>query len=478
MSPNPLRRHGPARAAGTGPSGGRQARTSKERRGSGLRIAKGTQVVVRFARMGATGEAVGPVGGREVAVPYAAPGEQARVRILSVERGRARGQLVALQVASPRVVRPLCLHFGRCGGCQWQHLEYPAQLEQKTALVRDALDRVRIRSPLVAPAIGWEPPWEFRTHLEAVVGTREGRPVLGFFAWGGGHVVEVQQCPVQHPSNVAALSAVRAAWDALGPVTAALRGVVARVAAVSGEVVLGLAATRRLHADERHLVVRALLDRIPRLVGLLEVRAPRRSHLLAGRRADLLWGRPHVAEEVAGVRFHVPLLAEFPVNARGLPGLIEMILTALDPSSTDIVVEPDAGIGGYSLHLALASGRVIAVTDASEVDAAWANARLNRITNCQFYARDPVRALEKALRHGPIHRAFLHPPGAGLAPGLPRALRQAGAVRVVYLGRALPALARDAAALAREGFQIRQVQPIDLSPQTSRVHALVTASVG
>jgi 23S rRNA (uracil1939-C5)-methyltransferase len=185
-----------------------------------------------------------------------------------------------------------------------------------------------------------------------------------------------------------------------------------------------------------------------------------------------------VAEEVAGVRFHVPLLAEFPVNARALPGLIEMILTALDPSSADTVVEPDAGIGGYSLHLALASARVIAVTDAPQLNAAWANARLNRITNCQFYARDPVRALEKALRRGPVHLAFLHPPGTGLAPGVPRALRQAGAVRVVYLGRALPALARDAAALAREGFRIRQVQPIDLSPQTSRVHALVTASVG
>jgi len=478
VSPNPFRRDVPARAAGTGSSGGRQARTPKGRRASGPGIVQGKQIVVRFARMGATGEAVASVAGREVAVPYAAPGEQARVRILSVERGRARGQLVALQVASPRVVRPLCPHFGRCGGCQWQHLEYPAQLEQKTALVRDALNRARIPSHLVSPAFGWEPPWEFRTQLEAVVGTREGRPVLGFFAWGGGRVVEVQQCPVQHPGNVAALTAIRAAWDALRPVAGAVRGLLSRVAAASGEVMLGLAATRRLHADERHLVVRALLDRIPNLVGLMEVRAPRRSHLLAGRRADLLWGRPHVAEEVAGVRFHVPLLAEFPVNARAMPGLIEMILTALDPSSADTVVEPDAGIGGYSLHLALASARVIAVTDASQLDAAWTNARLNRITNCQFYTRDPVRALEKALRRGPVHRAFLHPPGTGLAPGLPRALRQSGAVRVVYLGRALPALARDAAALAREGFRIRQVQPIDLSPQTSRVHALVTASVG
>lgn len=427
--------------------------------------------------MGPNGEAIASVAGRELAVPYAAPGEEARVRILGVQRGQARGQLVALQVASPQVVRPRCPHFGRCGGCQWQHLAYPAQLEQKTALVRDALSRIRVAPRLVAPAVGWEPPWEFRTHLEAVVGTREGRPALGLFTWGGGRVVEIAECPVQHPSNVGVLTTMRAGWDALGPVRGILRGLLSRVGAATSEVVLGVSVIRRLSPAERLLAVRALLDRIPHLVGLMEVPAPRRGHLLAGRRADLLWGRPYVEEEVAGVRFHVPLLAEFPVNARGLTGLVELILTSLDASSAETVVEPDAGIGGYTLHLALGAGRVIAMTGTAQLDAAWANARLNQIANCQFYARDPVRALVKVARRAPVHLAFLHPPGTGLAPALPHALREAGVTRIVYLGRALQALVRDVTALAREGYQIRQVQPVDLSPQTSRVHALVTASV-
>jgi 23S rRNA (uracil1939-C5)-methyltransferase len=440
-------------------------------------IAPGRQVTVRFGRMGPTGEAVASVAGREVAVPYAAPGEEARVQILSTQRGRARGRLVALRVTSPRVVHPRCSHFGRCGGCQWQHLEYPAQLEQKTALVRDALEGARLHQSLIAPALGWEPPWEFRTQLEAAVGVREGRPVVGFFAWGGDRVVEVQECPVQHPGNVAALHAVRSVWDALPSVTGVLRGLVIRTAAATGEVMLGLAVTRRLSPVERPLVVRTLLDRVPHLVSLMEARAPRRGHLLTGRRADLLWGRPYIQEEVAGVRFHVPLLAEFPANARVLPTLIELILGALDATPTDTVVEPDAGIGGYSLHMALGAARVVAITAAASLEMAWENARLNRITNCQFYARDPVRALEKAARRGQVRLAFLHPSGTGLASGLPGALRRAGVSRVVYLGRALPALARDAAALQQEGFRIRQVQPIDLSPHTSRVHALVTASV-
>jgi 23S rRNA (uracil1939-C5)-methyltransferase len=165
------------------------------------------------------------------------------------------------------------------------------------------------------------------------------------------------------------------------------------------------------------------------------------------------------------------------MNVRALPGLIEMILGALDATSADTVVEPDAGIGGYTLHVALAAARVVAVTTVAQLDAAWENARLNQMTNCLFYARSPVRALEKAGRRGPVRLAFLHPPGTGLALDLPPALRRAGVQRVVYLGRALRGLARDAAGLERAGFRIRHVQPIDLSPHTSRVHALITASV-
>ncbi len=133
----------PASPARRAPGGPARKKTVPARRASPDRLAPGREMIVRFDRMGAGGEALAVIAGREVAVPFAAPGEEARVRILRVERGRARGQLVALRVASPAVVRPRCPHFGRCGGCQWQHLEYPAQLEQKTRLVSEALALVQ-----------------------------------------------------------------------------------------------------------------------------------------------------------------------------------------------------------------------------------------------------------------------------------------------------------------------------------------------
>jgi 23S rRNA (uracil1939-C5)-methyltransferase len=176
------------------------------------------------------------------------------------------------------------------------------------------------------------------------------------------------------------------------------------------------------------------------------------------------------------VRYHIPALAEFPSNMHAFPGIIETILSELDPSGTDAIIEPDAGIGAYTLHLALAAGRVIGITGEEWLDAAWTNARLNRIDNCVFYARDPLKALEKFVRRGPVRLAFLHPRGAGLSPDLVPGLRRHGIERIVYLGGTLRTMARDAAMLVRGRYRIVRAQPMDVSPQTSRVAVLLTAA--
>jgi 23S rRNA (uracil1939-C5)-methyltransferase len=478
---------------------GRAARSALDDRRR--RLVVGRHITVRFERMGPDGEAVATVAGRILAVPYAAPGDEATVRLLEIDRARLRGQIVTLNGISTRITRPLCPHFGRCGGCQWQHLDYATQLEQKTLLVRDALRRAGVTDVRVDPAVGWEPPWEFRTRLAAAVGTRAGRPIVGFLSWGGERIVDVRTCPVQHPGGVAALAAARAAMNSLvsaiseGAMAEAaaredahrhavgraigqgiLRGLLVRVGAATGEVMLGLSTTERFGIAGRAMVVRAFLDSVPGLVSIMEARVQRHSHLMRGRHTSLLWGRPYIQDEAAGVRYHVPLLAEFPSNANAFAAVVEMILAELDPGPADTVIEPSAGIGAYTLHLALAAGRVVGVTGEEWMDAAWENARLNRLDNCVFYTRDPLKALAKvARRWGPVRLAFLRPDGAGLPDGLLRGLRQHGVARLVYLGRSLSATGRDAAALAAAGFHIARVQPVDTSPHTSRLSVLLTA---
>jgi len=437
---------------------------------------------VRFDRMGAGGEALAALGQRTLAVPYAAPGDRAVVRIVSSDGGMLRGQLVKLLRSSPNIVEPRCAHFGVCGGCQWQHLDYTAQLEQKQNLVRDALRHAGFPDLSVPPAIGWEPAWEYRTQMHVFVGTRGEEPILGFHTWGGERIVDIRGCNTSHPELVRALEGLRTVWRLrLAPhlrSPAAIRSVRLRVAEATGDLMVGLVVPVPLSSDDREQVVVAFLDQVPGLTSLIELTPRPGPHGIEEYDADLLWGRPYLRKEVLGVRLQVPPLANFPVNGRAFPGLLELILERLGGSPTDGLVELNAGIGAFTFHLALDVARVVAVTAERDLDAAWTNAGLDNFSNVTFVADGFGSEWHEAVRGEPARLAFLHPPGTGLPPAATRALKLAGVQHVVYLGSALGALARDVAVLVKEGFSLRHVQPVDLSPHTSRVHGLLTLRLG
>jgi 23S rRNA (uracil1939-C5)-methyltransferase len=438
----------------------------------------GRQVTVRFDRMGAGGEALAALGSRTLAVPYAAPGDRAVVRIVASDGGGLRGRLVKLLRSSPHIVQPRCAHFGVCGGCQWQHLAYTVQLEQKQDLVRDALREAGYSDLSMPPAVGWDPPWEYRTQMNVFVGARGDELILGLHAWGSDRIVNIRQCSTSHPALVQALDALRRVWPVrfapYGRSPAAIRGVRLRVAETTGDLMVGFVVPHPMSSDDRERVVGAVLDQIPGLTGLVEFIPRPGAHGVEEYDSSLLWGRGHLRKEVLGVRLQVTLLADFPVNLRAFPGLLEMILGELDGSRTDALVELNAGIGAFTLHLALDVGRVIAVTSERDLDTARTNAALDDFANVTFVADGFGSEWHEAIRGDAIRLAFLHPSGTGLPVAAVRTLKLAGVRHIVYLAGALGTLARDVAALAKEGFMVHHVQPVDLTPQTSRAHALVT----
>lgn len=137
----------------------------------------------------------------------------------------------------------------------------------------------------------------------------------------------------------------------------------------------------------------------------------------------------------------------------------------------------NAGIGAFTFHLALDVGKVIAVTSERDLDDAWTNAGLDDFSNVTFVAEGFGSEWQEAIRDEPTRLAFLHPPGTGLPAAAGRVLKHAGVRHIVYLGGALGALTRDVVALGNEGFRVESVQPVDLTPHTSRAHALVTLTL-
>lgn len=165
--------------------------------------------------MAPTGEAIGRYEGMVVFVPYGLPGEQVRVRLTLRKRNFARGEILAVEQPSPARMSPPCPYFGRCGGCDWQHAAYAAQLEYKTAIVREQLARIgKLPDAEVRTCVPSPQPYQYRNHARLAV-DQHARP--GYRAAGSHAVVAVDECRILEPALQLELQRVVRGGSAAAP---------------------------------------------------------------------------------------------------------------------------------------------------------------------------------------------------------------------------------------------------------------------
>ena len=133
--------------------------------------------------------------GRAVFVPFGLPGERVRIRLTEEKKNFARGELVEILEQSKERIRPRCQHFGECGGCQYQHVPYERQLQIKTDILRDQLQRIgKIEHPPLNPTVACPNPWNYRNHVQFQL-AEDGR--LGYFfhlSAAPGKVMAITEC--------------------------------------------------------------------------------------------------------------------------------------------------------------------------------------------------------------------------------------------------------------------------------------------
>ncbi len=173
------------------------------------------RLTVRVSRMAPEGEAVAKAEGsnRVVFVSGGAPGDLCEVEVVAAKSNFARARLLRLLEAGPERIAPPCpLHFApdrpgpACGGCDWQHLEYAAQLRHKSAMVRDCVERIaKIKDVAILPVLASPKEWGYRNKVMVPFGQDAGQPrclVAGFYAAGSHNIVDFSACPVQPDLSV------------------------------------------------------------------------------------------------------------------------------------------------------------------------------------------------------------------------------------------------------------------------------------
>lgn len=136
-----------------------------------------------------------PADGSVCFIPYTAPGDRIEAELTETSRSYRRGRVKRILVPSPRRTEASCPYFGRCGGCQWQHLEYPAQIDAKEAILKEQAARLDSPPTKFAPLLRTESPYEYRRRI--TLHARAGR--IGYLAPRSRTIVEIADCPIAEP---------------------------------------------------------------------------------------------------------------------------------------------------------------------------------------------------------------------------------------------------------------------------------------
>jgi len=454
---------------------------------AGLRtpLKVGQKATLTFHSFDLAGAGVATYGPQTVAVPFALPGEEAVVEVTAATRLHAQGRMTAVLRKSAEVVEPRCRHFGRCGGCQWQHLPYQMQLAAKTRLVRDALVGSVDAGAVVRDALGSHP-WQYRSRLQAAFALRRDRMVAGFSSVADEVVINIQECPIQHPANVDILLktrdiVARLGWPVYDRATrrGMLRGVIAQTASATGESMLVLCTTADV--PDRMAFVKAATEHLPGLRSIMiSMRRPTTAELLG--RTELLWGRPFITEVLGGVRLNVYATPSIPPNPGAFTTYLAAIQGAVGPAQSVIDVACDEGLIPVALSLAAGEGpaagmmRVVGVTaDRESMRRAWQNATSNGAEGCIFYTRAPAAVLAKLRARGrTFDVAMATGRGATVTPAVAAEAAVAGCGRIVFAGSSMTRLVDTVKSAGAAGYRLTDVQPVDLLPQTARVHVVAT----
>ena len=459
----------------------------------------GDRLEVLIEDVAAGGEGVGRVDGFVLFIPASAPGDRLEVELTLLKKKYGRARISKILQPSRRRVKPPCPVYENCGGCQFQHLDYDAQLSLKTKMVSDAMERIgALKDVEVKPCQGMENPWSYRNKAQMMVAGRPYlergekkdtddaprlRPYFGFYTQRTHRVVPVSECMIQSEPNNDVLKAARDMTERLGWVpydekreTGFLRYVISR-STVNGETLLILVSTQPSLPNIKEFVS-GIRGKVKGLKGVVLNLNPHKTNVILGGTTRLVWGQDHLVEDIGGLKFRISPASFFQVNPWGLQTLYETLDQELQLRSKDTVLDLYCGVGSMSLHLAKSAKRVVGIDScAPAIEDAVINSDLNELQNTYFATGATEKVLPRLYQQGErFSAAVLDPPRKGCAPEVLNTVARMSIPRLVYISCNPATLARDLGILDELGYQTESIQPIDMFPQTYHVESVATLS--
>ena len=428
------------------------------------------------------GAGVARLDGMVVFVQGGIRGEACDVRLTHVGRSALWGRVEEVVNPSPARIFPRCLHYTKCGGCQFRHMNYAEELEAKRIRVEDALRRLGGADIHVSAILGAEQVDRYRNKAQFPVAKG---PRIGFYRPRSHDVIDVDDCLLQGEAAARLRGAVKE-WMAEYSIpaynertfTGLVRHVYVRTNRAGRSLCCLLVNGRGVPREAE--LVRALRRAEPNLAGVVLGVNEKHNNVILGDSYRTLWGEDFLSDTLCGLTFRLSVPSFYQVNPAQTEVLYGKALEFAGLTGAETVLDLYCGIGTISLVMARKAGMVWGGEVVPQaVDDAIANAQRNHIENARFLCADAWEAARYLEGEGVRPDVVcVDPPRKGLAEDVVDTIADMGPQRVVYVSCDPGTLGRDVKRFAGRDYTLKKAVAVDMFPRTAHVETVVLLSKG
>jgi 23S rRNA (uracil1939-C5)-methyltransferase len=410
------------------------------------------------------------------------PGEEAEIEITYTRAGSFFGKIRKLLTLSKDRIQPRCPVCTSCGGCQFQQLNYQAQLAFKKNKVKNAFLRTAKMDVEVNDVIGMEDPYFYRNKIQMPVGKdRFGKIVTGFYKANSHDIVPIEKCYIEDERSAPILKTIRELMKEIriepydeDKRTGVIRHILIRASFYKKQIMVVIVTNVNSFPGQRNFV-NALTSKHPEITTIVQNINKRDTNVILGNYENILYGKGFIEDSLLGINYQISSKSFYQINPNQTEKLYTTAIKAANLSKEDIVFDAYTGIGTIAILAAKHAKHVIGVEIVNQaIRDAIRNAKHNGVNNIEFHANDVSDYMDlMAHNKQSIDVLFMDPPRKGADERFLKSVLTLKPKKIIYISCEPETLARDIKLLSAK-YNIESIQPVDMFPQTHHVEAVVS----
>ncbi|HDQ26481.1 MAG TPA: 23S rRNA (uracil(1939)-C(5))-methyltransferase RlmD [bacterium] len=436
-------------------------------------VKPGQEIEVQIDGLAYGGDATARYKGFAIFIPYAVPGSVVLARVTEVKSNFGSARVVRVIKESPDYIKPVCPHFGVCGGCDWLNIKYETQLKYKAEQIRHMTETIGgVKGAKINPFVTYKNPLHYRARSQYKLKMEKGKIRLGFYRARSHDITAVNRCFILKEEINNAAFEVQAALNSMKrPVKIyderSSRGTLRHVsirANSAGEVLITFVVVAKAAKEMLKEPAAVIMKKIRNAAGITININKEPGNAVFGPVDMVLEGKGYITERAAGIDFILGPASFFQVS----PEILEIMAGYVAERSGRgaVLIDLYGGVGALTVPLHKESREIIVVeSDRQNTSRFDEIARRNSVRNCRVINEKAEYAVEKLLAEKKDAVVVVDPPRKGLHPRIIQALRHRRPRLLIYISCNPATFARDLSGL-KDVFNLEGITPVDQFAQT------------